>query len=1324
MLLAILTVGEAAVIGTGAKAQEETNQVGELAIEQFVSNTTFSGTFASFGTIHNTLCHLSVYGRDNKKNTAFCLDAPKRFTSGTPVRCIGRVQDFDPQSADALNGIVAFYLQDTRFPSKLRQLLTQLAVWYIRKHPSNYNFSGSVFREDLKTVLSYPEFYQNNTQLIQWYIDVCKMPGTVLYYTPEEAWEGLLDETARTLGAAARGEYGQANTAVWSAGSEDYQRLLVVGRVTPFQDVGKIEVYKKSENGQALAGAVFTIYDSAGKEVGTLGPTDANGYAVTAQSLPSGSYTVVETGFPKGYTDNGTTSWKVEVQFNQTARVGGSAGVVNRPNEGTAAIRKTDEDGQALAGVLFGLYETESGEQIAQVRTGADGTAKIEGIAAGKSCFFRELQPAHEDYQKNERDYPVQIVAGQTAWANRGKPVVNEWKRGALRIYKTDGRTGQPLSGVRFGIFTDAAATKQCGEVVTDANGEAIFGMENGKFVLRCRQLLYVKELASKDATWVVSETVYPVQILGETIVDINGGAAVENYQKYWQLTVYKRDAHNGGICAGDAKVAGAVYGLYNSEDRLLEACTVDSAGCFRTKAYVAGTGYYLKELEAPAGYQKDETRHELDAYTAPLQLTKPLTEAELTLTEKAVEGQVSLIKFKESEGSQKEPEAGAEFVIYRKAEGSYETAAAGDEERVYDACTVNENGVAVWSGGETVSKKLVYGIYILHQVKGADGYRLSPDQEIRIEENGRVYPIILQNDQCRTRIVIRKRDAESGKLITASEAAFRIMNLQTGEWVTYRTEYPEPSEVQEFATKDGVLTIPVSLPVGRYRLEEVKVPEGYSRVAEEMEFEVGAASGETMEVNVDNAPQKGRLIVEKQGTVFSAVEEQNSLFGRLCRPVFEEGTLAGCVFRITARAEIRTGDGTCHFYPGDLVEEIRTDENGRAVSGDLYPGEYLLTETAAPDGYQLAEPQVFTIRAETGKARAEEKRLTVTNERMETEVSLKKKVQTWKAEIDGETIGRYLTEMPGSGAVFGIYSAQEFEAASGQRIAPDQLMGIMETGADGLAVFRGALPLGAYYVQELRAPGEEYLLTEQRYAFSLSSEHSRVQLQNGSALLNEIKKFPVEPRKIEKDSQNPLADALLEIRDAEGTVLYRGLTAEDGGLKEVYLSPGQYTLQEAAAPDGYARNPSVLEFVVEEDGSIRGEIVLEDEEACLFLTKVNEKGEALSGASFVLRREDGEWIGPVTVNEKGEACFRGLKQGNYWLKEIRSPEGYVRSETEIALQIDDQWQNEAEEAHLVLVNEKTVQTGDRAAWMLWGAAAAVALAGAVLLGRKKRRSA
>ena len=65
-----------------------------------------------------------------------------------------------------------------------------------------------------------------------------------------------------------------------------------------------------------------------------------------------------------------------------------------------------------------------------------------------------------------------------------------------------------------------------------------------------------------------------------------------------------------------------------------------------------------------------------------------------------------------------------------------------------------------------------------------------------------------------------------------------------------------------------------------------------------------------------------------------------------------------------------------------------------------------------------------------------------------------------------------------------------------------------------------------------------------------------------------------------------------------------------------------------------------------------------------------------------------------------------------------------MRSETEIALQIDDQWQNEAEEAHLVLVNEKTVQTGDRAAWMLWGAAAAVALAGAVLLGRKKRRSA
>ena len=76
---------------------------------------------------------------------------------------------------------------------------------------------------------------------------------------------------------------------------------------------GNIEVYKKAyESGANLSGAVFTVYNTSGTKITTIGPTNDRGYAKSA-SIPYGTYRVVETTFPQNYEAHGQSEWTVTI---------------------------------------------------------------------------------------------------------------------------------------------------------------------------------------------------------------------------------------------------------------------------------------------------------------------------------------------------------------------------------------------------------------------------------------------------------------------------------------------------------------------------------------------------------------------------------------------------------------------------------------------------------------------------------------------------------------------------------------------------------------------------------------------------------------------------------------------------------------------------------------------------------------------------------------------------------------------------------------------------------------------------------------------------
>ena len=93
--------------------------------------------------------------------------------------------------------------------------------------------------------------------------------------------------------------------------------------------------------------------------------------------------------------------------------------------------------------------------------------------------------------------------------------------------------------------------------------------------------------------------------------------------------------------------------------------------------------------------------------------------------------------------------------------------------------------------------------------------------------------------------------------------------------------------------------------------------------------------------------PQKGKIILNKQGEVFASVTEQDGRY----TPVYAESGLEGAEFTVQAAEDIYTPDSTLRYAKGEMVETLVTSADGTAESKELYLGKYEIVETKAPYG-------------------------------------------------------------------------------------------------------------------------------------------------------------------------------------------------------------------------------------------------------------------------------------------------------------------------------------------------------------------------------------
>ena len=396
----------------------------------------------------------------------------------------------------------------------------------------------------------------------------------------------------------------------------------------------------------------------------------------------------------------------------------------------------------------------------------------------------------------------------------------------------------------------------------------------------------------------------------------------------------------------GCYSLSGATYGVYSDKDctKSVATLTTNASGNTDTVELRAAT-YYVKEIEAPKGFQLDK-----NVYTMTVKVGETST-LKVSDTPKVTDTLVELFKI-DMETSKATPQGnasleGAEFV-WKYYDGYYtkdnlpseptrtwttKTIAEKDSKnevhyitRLADSYKVSgdsfytQNGtICLPLGTITVEEKSAPNGYLLEsaymqaagsseQIKGVYVAQITEDGELAALSGSNQYSV--SDKVIRGGVKIQKRDLETKDTkaqggATLKDTAFEIISLNDNAVLVDGKLYSKNEVVKTIHTGvDGIATTAAdTLPYGKYRIEESNAPEGYlTDGAKPIEFDI---------VN--------------DGEIVDLTDEANSVYNQIKRGDLEgvkigDGThkrLANVPFRITSKTT-----GESHI--------IVTDKNGQ----------------------------------------------------------------------------------------------------------------------------------------------------------------------------------------------------------------------------------------------------------------------------------------------------------------------------------------------------------------------------------------------------------
>ena len=781
-------------------------------------------------------------------------------------------------------------------------------------------------------------------------IDLSKLP-TGAYVVTEKACEGyIIDQAQRIIQLDA---------------NEDAQ-FVFTNTIKP-----SLQIIKTSADGSRLKNVHFRI---AKIEDGThyLDRTTNEQGEILIADLEPGVYSVRETATDSSHILD-LREYHMELFAGRTSTL--TIENQKRPN---LTVYKHDADtGEPIADTVFEVRAAD-GHSVDQIKTDSEGKAELKNLLPGVYEIIEKSVPS-----PYLLDAPSQLV---TLYPNRDHTVYFEnHQKPAMTVKKVDSVTGDPLPGAKFHVTyasnnTGSGEINDLGTYYTGENGQfQLTGLRDGWYkvteqepptgyaIKEATQEVYIKSGTGKVLTFeniplsalvvwkydsvtgeAVSNAVFQVKYLGGT--SGTGGTVIGTYKTSangsFTVTGLKEGSYIVEELASDSnhvidsapqtvyisgkqqdvvqlyfgnspkgsllvkKIDSATHKPLSNVEFMVTTAdgtvvgdangkyVTDSAGTFTITDITPGTALVVKETRARDGYLLDDAPQ-----TATIKAGQTVT------LEFRNQPQGSLIINKLSSADKKTPLEGVLFQI-TYSDGSFVDNGALSSKGLY---RTDKNGQIILSG--------ITGTVVVTEVETIKGYRIddaSRSQTIEVRAND-TQQLWFYNAPT-SRILLHKVDKATGKGIYGAVFLLYDSNHNPiGEYVT---------------DQDGYIYADEGLADGRYYLREIKAAPGY--VLDPELKTIYVRYGSTTEIEWSNTAECGQIQIIKKSA------DDNATNG------LPAGTLLeGAVFEIYDKV-------------GNVVDTIKSDRNGRAISKTLPLSRYTVREIKAPANYSI-NPTVMT---------------------------------------------------------------------------------------------------------------------------------------------------------------------------------------------------------------------------------------------------------------------------------------------------------------------------------------------------------------------------